>query len=96
MSSSSHAVYDISKFNSITGSASMASPAPYLAYHLTDAKVKQSDLLMDYEPLPPVKIATYKGKAPAAANKRKHGDIDGSGDEEEQGEDEDDSDEDSD
>ena len=83
--SSSHAVYDISKFNSITGSASMASPAPHVAYHLIATKVKQSALEVDYEPLPPVTIAAFKGKGkPVVSAKRKAGEINGSGEEEEE------------
>ena len=77
ISSSSREIYDISTFNSITGSASIASPAANHAYHLTAAKVKQSELPLDYEPLPAVTIAQFKGKAPATSKKRAHGEIDG-------------------
>ena len=55
----------------------MNSPAPNVAYHLTAAKVKASELLIDYEPLEPVepiKVAfKSKGKGPA---KRTHDEID--------------------
>ena len=34
------------------------------------------ELPLDYEPLPPVTIAPYKGKAPATSRKRAHGDMD--------------------
>ena len=52
----------------------MNSPAPNVAYHLTAAKVKASELPIDYEPLGPVEPikAAFKGKGPA---KRKHGEI---------------------
>ena len=45
------------------------------------AKVKQSELPVDYEPLPPVTIAPYNQiKAPATSKKRAHGEIDGDDD----------------
>ena len=69
-------IYDISEFNSMTSSASIASPAANHAYRLTAAKVKQSELPLDYEPLPAVTIAQFTGKAPATSKKRAHGDID--------------------
>ena len=52
-------------------------PAPDVAYQLTAAKVKAPDLLIEYEPLGPVKpiSAAFKGKGKAPA-KRKHGEID--------------------
>ena len=58
----------------------MASPAQSVAFRLTTAKVKASDVAMEYEPLPEVKpiASAFKGKGPA--NKRKHDQI-----EEEQG-----------
>ena len=46
----------------------------------------------DYEPLPPVTIAQYKGKAPATSKKRAHDQIDG--DEDLMDEDEEDDDDD--
>ena len=55
----------------------MNSPAPNVAYHLAVAKVKASELPMDYEPFGPVEPikAAFKGKDKAPM-KRKHGDID--------------------
>ena len=93
-SSSSRLIYDVSEFNSITSSASIASPALKQPYHLTAAKVKQSDRLVDYEPLPPVTIAPYNNmKAPATSKKRAHDQID-DGDEDRTDEDEEDDDDD--
>ena len=37
---SSHSVYDIAMFDKFTGSATMHSPAPHVAYQLTATKVK--------------------------------------------------------
>ena len=72
-SASSAAIYNIDQFNQSTGSATMNSPAPNVAYNLTVAKVKASERPADYEPLDPVDPikATYKGKGPANAKKRK-------------------------
>ena len=83
-SASSAAVYDIAEFDKFTtGSAAMQSPAPNAAYHLTAAKAKAPELLIDYEPLGPVKPISAafkaKGKAPA---KRKHDEIDDTDEEE--------------
>ena len=79
-SSSSRKTYDISKFEQLTTSASMASPAPHVAFQLTAAKAKNSDLLVDYEPLPVVQPIAYaykgKGKAPAKKRKRDEADDD--------------------
>ena len=77
-SASSAAVYNTDKFNTSTGSVTMNSPAPHVAYHLTVAKVKASELPTDYEPLGPVGPikAAFKGKGKAPMKKRKHGDID--------------------
>ena len=50
-SASSHSVYDIAKFDQVTGSATMNSSARHVAYHLTAAKVKAPELVVDYEPL---------------------------------------------
>ena len=77
-SSSSRKTYDISKFEEVTTSASMASPAPHVAFQLTTAKVKASPLLVDYEELPAVQptSAAYKGKGKAPAKKRKRDDAD--------------------
>ena len=74
---SSHAVYDIAMFSEFTGSAAMHSPAPHVAYQLTAANAKASELLIEYEPLGSVKpiSAAFKGKGKALA-KRKHGEID--------------------
>ena len=79
-STSSRKTYDIEKFVQLTTSASMASPAPHVAYRLTNAKVKASDVAMEYEPLSEVKpiAGAFKGKGPA--KKRRHEEI-----EEEQG-----------
>ena len=88
-------IYDISAFNSITSSASIASPAANHAYHLTAAKVKQSSWagLGDYEPLPPVSIAPYnKMTAPATSKKRAHGEIGGDEDLDDEDEQDDDDD----
>ena len=91
ISSSSHSIYDVSGFNSIT--SSIASPALKQPYHLTAAKVKQSELLVDYEPLPPVSTAPYNNMtAPATSKKRAHGEI--GGDEDLMDEDEEDDDDD--
>ena len=58
----------------------MNSPAPNVAYLLTVAKVKTSELPTDYGPLGPVKPtkAAFKGmrKGKAPMKKRKYGDID--------------------
>ena len=64
-------------FNEFAGSATMHSPAPHVAYQLTAAKVKASELLIKYEPLGAVKpiFAAFKGKGKAIA-KRKHDEID--------------------
>ena len=75
---SSHSVYDIAEFDKFTGSATILhSPAPHVAYQLTAAKAKASELLVDYEALgdvKPISVAfTGKGKAPA---KRKRADSD--------------------
>ena len=77
-SDSSNTVYNIDEFNTSTGSGTMNSPAPNVAYNLTVAKVKAPELSTDYEPLGPVDQikATFKGKGKAPAKKRKHGDID--------------------
>ena len=76
-SASSHSVYDIAEFGKLTGYATMNSPAPHVAYQLTAAKVKASELLIEYGPLgdvKPISVAfTGKGKAPA---KRKRADSD--------------------
>ena len=74
---SSAAVYDIAEFGNFTGSAAMQSPAPNVAYQLAAAKVKAPDLLIEYEPLGPVKpiSAAFKGKGKALA-KREHDEID--------------------
>ena len=71
LSASSAAVYNIAEFNTFTGSGTMNSPAPNVAYHLTAAKAKAPELPIDYEPLGPVEPikAAFKGKGPA---KRKH------------------------
>ena len=45
-SASSVAVYDIAMFDQFTGSATMNSPAPNVAYHLTAAKAKAPELLL--------------------------------------------------
>ena len=84
-SASSHSVYDIAMFDEFTGSATMHSPAPHVAYQLTAAKVKASELLIEYEPLGAVKpiSAAFKGKGKAPA-KRKHGEIDEDKDEDEE------------
>ena len=77
-SASSAAVYNIDEFNTSNGSVTMNSPAPNVAYHLTAAKVKASELPTDYEllgPVEPIK-ATFKGEGKAPMKKRKHGDID--------------------
>ena len=60
-----------------TGSATIHSSAPHVAYQLTAAKVKASKLLIEYEPLGAVKpiSAEFKGKGKATA-KRKHDEID--------------------
>ena len=52
----SAAVDDIAMFDQFTGSATMNSPVPNAAYHLTAAKVKAPELLIliDCEPLGPV------------------------------------------
>ena len=54
----------------------MNSPAPNVAYHLTAAQVKASQLLIDYEPLGPVEPikAAFKGKGKGPM-KRKHDEI---------------------
>ena len=91
-SASSAAIYNIDQFNQSTGSATMNSPAPNVAYNLTVAKVKASERPADYEPLEPVEPAkvTYKGKGKAPANAKKRArDDDGDRD----GEDDDDDDE---
>ena len=77
-SASSAAVCNIDQFNTPTASGTMNSPAPNVAYNLTVAKVKASELPTDYEPLGPVGPikATFKGKGKAPMKKRKHGDID--------------------
>ena len=66
-SASSSAVYNIAEFDTVTGSGTMQSPAPNVAYRLTVAKVKASELPIDYEPLGPVEPikAAFKGKGPA-------------------------------
>ena len=46
-STSSRAVYDIAHFDQVTGSATMNSPAPHVAYLLTAAKAKASELVVD-------------------------------------------------
>ena len=78
-SASSRSVYDIAKFDQVTGSATMSSPAPHVAYHFTAAKVQAPELVVDYEPLQAAKpiSAAFKDKGKAAA-KRKHGEMDGS------------------
>ena len=80
---SSAAVYDITEFDNVTGSAVMQSPAPNVAYQLTAAKVKASEILIEYEPLGPVKptSAAFKGKGKAPA-KRKHDETDDKDEEE--------------
>ena len=65
----------------------MNSPAPNVAYNLTVAKVKASELPADYEalgPVDPIKV-TFKGKGPADAKKRKRDDGDDAPDEDEDG-----------
>ena len=62
-SASSAAVYNIAEFDTFTGSGTMNSPAPNIAYHLTAAKAKVPQLLVDYEllgPVEPIKAA-FKG-----------------------------------
>ena len=87
-SASSAAVYNIDEFNTSTGSVTMNSPAPNVAYHLTVAKVKASELPTDYEPFGPVEPikVTFKGKGkgPANAKKRKRDDIDDDNDNDEE------------
>ena len=75
-SASSAAIYNIDEFNTFTASVTMNSPAPNVAYHLTIAKVKASEIPIDYEPLGPVEPikAAFKGKGKAPA-KRKRSDI---------------------
>ena len=70
-------------FDQFTGSATMNSPAPNVAYHLTAAKAKAPELLIDYEPLGPIEPikAAFKGKGKGLA-KRKHGEIDDKDEEE--------------
>ena len=67
----------------------MNSPAPNVAYNLTVAKAKASELPADYEPLDPVDPikVTFKGKGkgPANAKKRKRDDGDDDNDEDEDG-----------
>ena len=46
-SASSHSVYDIAKFDQVTSSATMNSPAPHVAYHLTAAKAEAPELVVD-------------------------------------------------
>ena len=85
-SASSAAVYDIDQFNKSTGSATMNSPAPNVAYNLTVAKVKASERPADYEalePAEPAKATFSKGKG--AAKKRKRDDGDGASDEDDDG-----------
>ena len=76
MSASSEAVYNIDQFNTFTASGTMNLPASDVAYHLTVAKVKASELPIDYEPLGPVEPikAAFKGKGKGPA-KRKHDEI---------------------
>ena len=79
-SASSVAVYRTDEFNTFTGFMTMNSPAPNVAHHLTVAKVKASELPIDYEPLgavEPIKAA-FKGKGKAPA-KRKRSDTDDDG-----------------
>ena len=93
ISSSSHSIYDVSGFNSIT--SSIASPALKQPYHLTAAQGTQSSWagLGEYEPLPPVSTAPYNNMtAPATSKKRAHGEI--GGDEDLMDEDEEDDDDD--
>ena len=75
---SSAAVYDIAMFDEFTGSATMNSPAPNVAYQLTAAKAKAPALPADYEPLDPVDPikVTFKGKGkgPVISKKRKRDD----------------------
>ena len=63
-SASSAAVYDIAEFDKSTGSATMNSPAPNVAYHLIAAKVKAPQLLIDNEPLGPVEQCGSQSKIP--------------------------------
>ena len=92
-SASSAAIYNIDQFNQSTGSATMNSPAPNVAYNLTVAKVKASERPADYEPLDPVDPikVTFKGKGkgPANAKKRKRDDDDDDKDEDEDEDDDD-------
>ena len=83
-SASSAAVYDIAEFDKFTGSAAMQSPAPNVAYQLTAAKVKASELLIDYESLGPVTpiSAAFKGSKGKAPAKRKHDETDDKDEEE--------------
>ena len=76
-SASLAAVCNIAKFDQFTSSAMMNSPAPDVAYHLTAAKAKAPEILIDYEPLGPVTPikAAFKGKGKGSA-KRKHVEID--------------------
>ena len=87
-SASSHAVYNIAMFSEFTGSAAMHSPALHIAYQLTAAKVKASELLIEYELLGPIRPISAafkgKGKAPANAKKRKRDDIDDDNDNDEE------------
>ena len=64
-------------FNEFTGSATVHSPAPHVAYQPPAAKVKAPELLIGYEPLGAVKpiSAAFKGKG-KATTKRKHVEID--------------------
>ena len=75
-SASSHSAYDIAMFDQFTGSATIHSPAPHVAYQLTAAKAKAPELLIEYKPgdVMPISVAfTGKGKAPA---KRRRADSD--------------------
>ena len=77
-SASSHSVYDIATFSEFTGSATMHSPSPHVAYQPTAAKVKAPELLIEHGPLGavrPISAAFKKGKGKAPA-KRKHDEID--------------------
>ena len=62
---SSAAVYDIAMFDEFTGSATMNSPAPNVAYQLTAAKAKAPKLLIDYEPLGPSSRSRPRSRARA-------------------------------
>ena len=94
-SASSAVVYDITQFDTFTGSATMNSPAPHTAYNLTAAKVKASDVPTDYVPLQSVEPtkAMFKGKG-GAKRKRDADGVDNDDDDEEdmdEGDDNDDS-----